>query len=497
MHHPKQKTAAKNKAVITWYTNATILTQNANREVLRNGSIAVGEGVLIAVLAHQPSATQIQNTRVVDCAGRVIIPGFVQTHVHLCQTLFRNEANDLELLDWLSQKIWPLEASHNFKSLYASALLGAYELLSTGTTCILDMATVRHTEAVYQAARDAGLRADIGKCLMDAHDRNPPYLNQPRNEALSEWRALYKKWHGAEDGRLRVSLAPRFAISCSEELLKDVSALSKETGVVIHTHASENRNEVEWVRKLTGHSNVDYLKKVGLVNSRLVLAHGIWLTPTEIKALAKASASVTHCPSSNLKLASGVCDVVALKQQGVRVALGADGAPCNNHLNVFQEMRLAALLQKVKHGPRALPAQTVFDMATRDGAAALGLNDRIGSIELGKEADFVVLDLKATHISPLDVESAKNTHALVEAIVYSATAENVYQTYVAGRLCYDRQKKSPAIAKAALEAATTPRAIVKRRGTPARNPMQPLIDLAQVSLLAVKRRKAKLLKSAS
>ena len=380
----------------------------------------------------RPAKSPAGARRSIDLQGLTLLPGFVQTHVHLCQTLFRNQADDLELLDWLAKRIWVMEAAHTEETLNSSALLGIHELLSSGTTCILDMGTVRHTEAILDAVRSSGIRASVGKCLMDHPSTTPEGLREPTRDALAEASALYDQWHGREHDRIRVSYAPRFVISCTERLLTEVSRRAHEQKALIHTHASENLKEIQMVKKLVHCENVEYLHQLGLCGPDLVLAHCIWLKPSEKNILARTGTHVVHCPSSNMKLASGLAHVPELRARGINVALGADGAPCNNNLDMFGEMRLAALLHKPGAGPKAMRAQEVLDMATRDGAKALGWRDDIGSIEIGKKADLVALDLR-TPSTTVPAGHERDPEAIASSIVYSSDPRHVRMTWVDGK----------------------------------------------------------------
>lgn len=425
----------------TWIKNAVILTQDDQRRAFR-GSLRIVDGRIAALSKSTPSRTK-KGVKVIDAKGAAILPGFVQAHIHLCQTLFRNQADDLELLDWLAKRIWVMEAAHTQETLHTSALLGIHELLSSGTTCILDMGTVRHTAAVFDAVRTSGIRANVGKCLMDHPTRNPRALRESTRAALDEAQALFAEWNGRENDRIRASYAPRFVISCTEVLMREVGNLSHEQNALIHTHASESRGEIKIVRKIAGCSNIEYLHRMGMTSDRLVVAHGVWLDAREMTLLKESRTSIVHCPSSNLKLASGIARVPELRKKGINVALGADGAPCNNTLNIFQEMRLAALIQKPVHGPKAMRAQEVLDMATRDGARALKWFDDIGSLEVGKKADLVALDLSGPENTvpatahargPLDPE------AFASAIVYATQPQHVRLTMVDGRVLYENGK---------------------------------------------------------
>jgi 5-methylthioadenosine/S-adenosylhomocysteine deaminase len=403
----------------------TVLTMDPRRTVLR-GDVLVADGRIQKV----GKSLRAAGATVLDCGGKVVLPGLVQAHVHLCQVLFRNHADGLELLDWLAQHIWPYEAAHDARSLGFSARLGIAELLLGGTTSILDMATVHHTEAVLRAAEESGIRYTGGKCLMDAAE-GP--LHEETTASLRETQALGQKWHGAADGRIRWALCPRFVLSCTQELLHEVRRLSEEHGWLVHTHASENRGEVALVRERTGRDNVQYFDELGLCGPRTVLAHCVHVTGPEMQTLARTGTSAVHCPGANLKLASGYAPVPELLAAGVNVALGGDGAPCNNTLDAFHEMRLAATLHLPRAGPRSMPAAEVLAMATIRGARALGLQDEIGSIEAGKKADLTVVDLAGPHCQP----AGPDPHATV---VYCARAGDVTDVLVDGRVVVRNRK---------------------------------------------------------
>jgi 5-methylthioadenosine/S-adenosylhomocysteine deaminase len=408
-----------------WLTGAHVVTMDATRRVL-DADVEVRVGRIAALRPRGRRRRPGPRTGVVDCSGLILIPGLVQAHIHLCQTLFRGLADDLSLEDWLAKRIWPLEAAHTPDSVYWSALLGAAELLLGGTTAILDMETVRHTDAAFRALEEIGLRATAGKCLMDAAS-NPAGLRESTDRAMQEAADLCARWHGAAQGRLRYCFAPRFAPSCTGPLLRAVSDAAERAGAVIHTHAAETPVELELVKRTTGHDEIAYLDSVGIAGPRAALAHCVWADQDAVGRLARAGTNVVHCPSSNLKLGSGIAPIPEMLAAGCHVALGADGAPCNNRLDGFEEMRLAALIQKPRLGPEALPATKVLELATLGGARALGLEHEIGSIEVGKRADLVALDLSGPHGQP---DSAD----LASRLVYAARAADVRHVLVDGRL---------------------------------------------------------------
>jgi 5-methylthioadenosine/S-adenosylhomocysteine deaminase len=364
---------------------------------------------------------------VIDAHGCAVLPGFVQTHLHLCQTIFRGAADDLALIDWLKQRVWPMEAAHSAESVRASAQLGVAELIKGGTTCALTMETVNHTEEVFKVVQETGFRATVGKCMMDKGDELPSGLHEHKDDSIQQSLALLENWHGSEDGRIRYCFAPRFAVSCTRELLSEVAQLAHERGVMIHTHASENLTECKMVENETGMRNISYLDSLGLTGGHVALAHCVHVNNDEMEILARTRTNVVHCPSSNLKLASGIAHVKEMLDQSVSVSLGADGAACNNRLDMFTEMRTAALLQKVVHGPEVLPASTVLKMATINGARAMGLDLEIGSLEVGKRADVILVNLESPHLSPRPID-------VISALVYACEASDVETVIIDGKI---------------------------------------------------------------
>lgn len=387
------------------------------------GDVSVRKGRIEQIGSHAAG----DYDRTIDARGGFVLPGLIQTHIHLCQTLFRGYADDLPLMDWLRQRVWPMEAAHTPGSLRAAARLATTELLSSGTTTVLTMETVHDTDVVFEAVAESGMRATIGKCMMDAAGDVPARLREPTSRSIEESLAIRKRWHGAAEGRLQAAFAPRFAVSCSRELLEAVASLSAEQHAIVHTHASESQAELAIVRELSGGlTNVQYLARVHLASPHLCAAHCVWVDEREQALLADHDVKVMHCPGSNLKLGSGVAPVPELRARGVTVSLGADGAACNNRLDMFDEMRLAAVLQAMRLGPGALPARDVLWMATRAGARTLGLDDQIGSLEVGKRADLIVVDRDRPHLAP-----GPDPYS---TLVYAARGADVRTTVVDGEV---------------------------------------------------------------
>lgn len=410
--------------------NATIVTQNEQREVLK-GDIRI-EGNRIEEVAPRIENPGIEE---LDLSGYTVIPGLIQTHVHLCQALFRNLADDLELLEWLNRYIWPMEMAHTPASLRASARLGLFEILSSGVTTILDMGCSRHMEVVFEEMERCGIRGFSGKVMMDAGGQaykeptaavleSTEELIRSLNHAESPAPPEASEWPTKKNPRIGYALAPRFVLTCSDRLWEAVGELAEKYDLLIHTHSSENRTELEIVKAQTGCSNVEFFVERGLASSRLCLAHCVWLNGNEMEYLQEYRINVLHCPSANLKLGSGFAPVPQMLEKGINVSLGSDGAPCNNNLDLFTDMRLAALIHKPNAGVRSINAQQVLDMATLGGAQALGLAEQIGSIAPGKLADLAILDLNKVHLVPAD--------NVVSQIVYSAQSRDVAQVMVDG-----------------------------------------------------------------
>ena len=406
------------------FRGGTIVTVDDDHRIA-TGDLAIADGVIVQVGGSYPPATS--DYTIVDVGGAIVMPGLIQAHIHTCQTLARGRADDMELLDWLRTVVWPYEGALDAAALAASARLAMAELLLGGTTAILDMGTVHHTDEIFAAAERCGLRATIGKAMMDADDPTiPPGLRETTAASLAESDRLADRWHGAAGDRLRYAYAPRFVLSCTDELLREVGVRAAQRGLGIHTHASENQGEIAAVEARFGTRNLVALDRLGLLGPRTGVAHCVHLDDDEVALLARTGTHVLHCPSSNLKLASGIASIPELIARGIAVALGADGAPCNNNLDGFLELRLAALLHKPRCGPRTLPAPAALRLATRGGAAALGQADHLGALTVGRKGDVIVVDVDGVHTVP-----SANPYS---TLAYATRASDVRHVAVDGRL---------------------------------------------------------------
>jgi len=401
-----------------------IITADQENRILVNHAVEISDGKIIRIFPFDKKKAPEGKLFIFD--DLVMIPGFIQTHVHLCQTLFRGLADDLELLEWLQYRIFPYENAHNVNSLLASVKLGLYELIRSGTTTIMDMGTLRHQEIIFDELIRCGIRAFAGKCMMDRNDILPEFKSSVQEE-LEYTSGLAKEYHN-KNSLIKYGFAPRFVLTSSEKLLKDTFELMQEfEGSIFHTHSSENKDECSRVRNLFGCDNIEYFNRIGVLGESTLLAHCVHVSDTEIGLLKGNNVKVAHCPSSNLKLGSGLAPVPEFIKNGITVSLGADGAPCSNTLNIFNEMRLASLIQKPLHGAAVMDARTVFRMATIEGAKALKISDKTGSIEEGKYADLVLLDLN-NYSDPLLLKD----NELYSAIVYSGNRENIKDVMING-----------------------------------------------------------------
>ncbi|KPN29509.1 N-ethylammeline chlorohydrolase [Halolamina pelagica] len=358
----------------------------------------------------------------------IVAPGLVGAHVHSVQSLGRGVADDAELLDWLFDYVLPMEAGLDAEGMRLAADLGYLECLASGTTTVIDHLSVHHAAEAFAAARERGIRARMGKVLMDK--ASPDGLEESTERALRDSEALIRQYHDTANGRIQYAVTPRFAVSCTEACLRGARDLAdRYDGVVIHTHASENEDEIATVESETGMRNVHWLDEVGLTGEDVVLAHCVHTDESERELLAETGTHVTHCPSSNMKLASGVAPVEDYLRRGVNVALGNDGPPCNNTLDAFTEMRQASLLGKVSEtDSTAISAATAFEMATENGADAAGF-ERVGALRAGWKADIVGLTTDSERATPI--------HDPVSHLVFAAHGDDVRFTMVDGRVRYE------------------------------------------------------------
>lgn len=387
-------------------------------DLIEHGTIAVKDGMIIYV-GRGAEAPVFEADELIDGRGKVAMPGLINCHTHVAMTLFRGIAEDRELSEWLRETIWPLEAKLKPSDVYYGALLGFIEMIKSGTTCLLDM--YFYEEMVAKAAADIGIRCVLAPGIFDAGHKLLGRLLLRR--ALK----LIRELHGGGGGRIYVMLGPHAVYTCSPELLKRVGEEAARANVGVHIHLAESESESNKVRKMYGKSEVEILNEAGLLRPNLVAAHCIHLSDADISLMARGGVKVVYNPVSNMKLSTGIPRVKDLLEAGLVVGLGTDGPASNNSLDMFETMKFAALLQKTLYrDPRVLPAKKVVEMATINGAMVLGLDKVIGSIEVGKRADIILVDVEKPHLTPL--------HNAFSALVYSARGSDVDTVIIDGRV---------------------------------------------------------------
>ena len=417
------------------FTNATIITMNPTRAIITGGAIAIKDNRIAAVGKTDALLRQYSGDQVIDVKGKLIIPGLIDTHVHLAQALIRGCADDMALIQWLCERVWVLQGNFTHDDGYVSARLCIAEMLKSGTTTFLEsMLAHRYGfDGIARAVDESGIRACLAGIVMDIgtyatqSSSMHPGMVESRETSLFGVLDMHSKWHGAANDRVHVWFGPRTPGGVSSELYREMSDYAHQRDMGITMHLAEVEADKIFLNEKYGLSPVYYAESVGLLGPKTVLVHMVWLARADIDKLAETRTSVSHNPSSNSKLASGVCKVPQMLASGVNVALGCDGGPSNNDYDLVREMKLAAIIHKaVTNNPLIVPAETVLEMATINGARALGLEQEIGSLEAGKKADLVVIDLNRLHTTP-----SPNP---ISSLVYAATGAEVDTVVVDGRI---------------------------------------------------------------
>jgi len=409
----------KTDRVDTLLRDGPILTMDPQHGLIPCGYVAVHNGRIAAVGACQPGEKlPFASMDTVSLAGRLLMPGLVNAHTHAAMTIFRGLADDLQLMDWLTHYIFPVEKQLTADWVLWGTKLACLEMIRSGTTTFCDMYLFE--QAAAEAVDEAGMRALVGEVLYDFP--SPNY--GPPAAGLAYTRELIERWQGHP--RVSIAVEPHAPYTCSPELLRLCNDLASQYDVPLVIHLAESAYETEDIQKRYGARPVAHLDRLGLLHSRLIADHVVHVNAAEIARLAEAGVRVVHNPESNMKLASGCAPVSAMLRQGVTLALGTDGCASNNNLDMFQEMDTAAKLEKVMvQDPTVMPARAVLEMATLGGARALGLEDRIGSLTADKEADLIVLDFEQPHLTPV--------YDYVSHVVYCVRGADVLSTMVAGR----------------------------------------------------------------
>jgi len=421
------------------FTNGTVITMNPRREIIANGAVAISDNRIAATGKTDALLRQYHDDNVIDVKGKLILPGLVDTHVHLAQALIRGCADDMALLQWLCERVWMLQGNFTQEDGYASARLCIAEMLKSGTTTFLEsMLAHRYGfDGIAKAVEESGVRACLAGIVMDIGtyatqtSSMHPGLVESRETSLFGVLDMHSKWNGAANDRVHVWFGPRTPGGVTSELYREMSDYAHQRNMGITMHLAEVEADKIFLNEKYGLSPVYYAESVGLLGPKTVLVHMVWLTQADVDRLSETHTNVSHNPSSNSKLASGVCKVPQMLASGVNVALGCDGGPSNNDYDLIREMKLAAIIHKaVSNDPLVVPAETVLEMATINGARALGLEHEIGSLEAGKKADLVVIDLNRLHTTP-----SPNP---VSSLVYAATGGEVDTVVVDGRVVVEQ-----------------------------------------------------------
>ncbi len=408
------------KRVALVVTNATVITQDAARRVLSPGAVAIDGADIVGVDTPAAIAAAFAAKETIDGRGQIVLPGLINTHGHAPMVLFRGLGDDLNLMDWLQQYIFPAEAKSVTPAFVRTGTqLAALEMIRSGTTTFTDM--YYFEEEVARAASEAGLRGVLGQTII----KFPVPDAKTPEEGLARTERFITQWKG--HALITPAVAPHALYTLEAATLKACRALADKHQVPLIIHLAETRAEVDAALTLSNATPTRYLNGIGLWGPRTLAAHGVWVSPEDMVVLKAAGVAVSHNPESNMKLASGTAPVVEYLEAGLTVGLGTDGAASNNDLDMFEAMRFAAFLQKhARNDPRALPATAVLDMATRGGAAALGLAAQIGSLEVGKRADLIVVDTRGPRQTPMFDPIAH--------LVYSAHGDDVTTTIVNGKV---------------------------------------------------------------
>lgn len=403
--------------------NITLLPMTGESSIIEKGYLVI-EGNHIASMGAG-EAPNGRYDRVIEGKDKVVLPGFINTHTHAAMTLLRGYADDLPLMEWLSTKIWPLEAKLNGDHIYWGTLLAIIEMLQSGTTTFNDMYFFMDRAA--QAVEESGIRAVLSRGMIGVGPNG--------QEALLDSRNLVERFNGAAGGRIMFALGPHAPYTCPPDYLKQVVALSEELQVGLHIHISETLQEVQDIKQQYGVSPVQLMLDAGVFSRPTLAAHCVHISEDDIAILKKYNVGVAHNPESNMKLASGIAPIPALLKAGVSVGLGTDGASSNNNLDMLQEMRTCALLHKVSSmDPTILPAYQALEMATIGGARALGLGDHLGMLQPGYQADMIIINLTAPNMIP--------RYDILANIVYAAQAGDVDTAIVQGKVIMENRQIS-------------------------------------------------------
>ena len=417
------------------YEHGTLITVDAQRRIITDGAMAVEGEHFVAIDKTRALRERFPAEPRMDLRGKVVTPGLINTHVHMAQAMIRGCADDMELLHWLGKRVWVLQGNYSEEDGRASAELCILEMLKSGTTAFVEsMLAERYGfDGIAEVVLRSGIRAALAKIVMDVATYATkdswmhPGMIEDRETSLKNTLAMYDKWNGAGHGRLAVWFGPRTPGGVTPELYREISALAHERNMGITVHLAEVQADRAYLKEQFGQTPAQFAEDVGLVGPRVLLVHMVWMDASDIDILARTGTHVSHNPVSNAKLASGIAPIPEMLAAGVNVALGTDGGPSNNTYDLARDMRWASYIHKARTlDPTVTPAETALEMATINGAKAMGLEDKIGSLEVGKQADFVVFDLDKPHLTP--------SMDPVSTLVCAATGADVDTVAIGGKV---------------------------------------------------------------
>jgi 5-methylthioadenosine/S-adenosylhomocysteine deaminase len=400
--------------------NINVVPIDGKNELIRNTNIYILDNKIVHIGEIRED---INVERIIDGKNKLAMPGLINSHTHIGMSLLRNFADDLPLHDWLTKKIWPIEAKLNEVDIYWGSLLSMVEMIQGGTTAFCDMYDCM--DEVGKGLVESGMRGVLTRGMIEEEGKNQIKLNATRK--------LYKDWHGKGNGRVKVMVAPHAPYTCSPDFLKEIVNLAKELNTGIHIHLSETKREVEDSFKLYGKSPIKHVYDLGLLDLHTIAAHCVHVDDKDIEIMKEKNVFPVNNPGSNLKLASGFAPVDKMLKKGISVALGTDGSSSNNNLNMFEEINLAAIINKaVNLDAVSVPAISALEMATINGAKALQWDNEIGSIEVGKKADMILIDVDKPHLYPY--------HNIISSLAYSVQASDVDTVIVDGKIIMEKRE---------------------------------------------------------
>ena len=422
-------------------THATVATLNARREILKDGAVVIEGNRIVGLGKTEMIKSEHRADIELDCSGKLILPGLVDCHVHLAQALLRGCADDIALIPWLCARVWPLQGTYTQREGKLSAQLCCSEMIKSGTTTFVESGLHSRYgfDGIAEAIESIGIRAALSKKLMnitgyaDRPDAMPKSMIETGEETMRETLQMIRKWHGKANNRIHVWFGARTPGACTVDFYQEIGTRARENSTGVTIHLAEVKQDIEYLRKEFDMTPMEFMEHCGLVGGHVIYAHGVWLPKEDFPRLHLTGGTVCHCPASNLKLASGFADVRRMLKAHVNVALGCDGGPSNNCYDMICEMKLAALIHKGRElDPEILPAETILEMATLNGARATLWGDELGSLEPGKLADLIVVDQRKPHLVPV-----RNP---ISNLVYAASGSDVDTVIIDGRIVMEGRK---------------------------------------------------------